>query len=284
MLSNYINLTRINRPTGIWLLFLPCLFGIALALKQIPNPEITEITRIIALFFAGSILMRSAGCIINDLFDKSFDKKVARTKNRPLASKAIKQSHALILLCVLLGLSFLILLQLNTQAIIGGFIAIILVIIYPLIKRISHYPQLFLGLTLNIGILIAGLATIETIDFNFTILYFTATIWTIIYDTIYAYQDIEDDIKIGVKSTAIRFGKKPQKTLVTLSIIMLISLLYLGIRNDFYIGYFIFTLLTIAFLIEKIIHLDFKNHEKCLKAFKASFWIGVLILIALMLG
>ncbi len=210
-LSNYIKLTRLNQPTGIWLLFLPCLFGIFLALKKLPNFETIEAARIILLFLAGSIVMRSAGCVINDLIDQKFDEKVERTKNRPLAAKKISRRAALILLGVLLFLGFLILLQFNTRTILSGFAALALVASYPLMKRITHYPQVFLGLTFNFGVLMASLALLENIGIGAVILYFACIIWTVIYDTIYAYQDIDDDLKIALKSTQISFNKNPKK-------------------------------------------------------------------------
>ena len=155
--------------------------------------------------------MRSAGCVINDLFDKKFDEKILRTKNRPLASGKVSRFEALILLGLLLILGFVILLQFNFKTILSGFFALALVATYPLMKRVTHYPQIFLGLTFNFGILMSGLVFLEKITLDFIILYIAGIIWTVIYDTIYAYRDIEDDLKIGVKSTAIKFICEIQK-------------------------------------------------------------------------
>ncbi len=281
---NYIKLARLNQPTGIWLLFLPCLFGIFLALKKLPNPDIFETLRIIFLFFIGSIIMRSAGCVINDLTDRKFDKRVARTKNRPLASGVISQKQALVFLAFLLFFGLLVLLQLNQKAIASGFFALLFVITYPLMKRITYYPQIFLGLTFNFGILMASLAILNKITAEALILYFASIIWTIIYDTIYAYQDIEDDLEIGVKSTAIKFQKNPQKILISLSLIMFLSLIYLGYYAKFG-TFFFFTLLLISiFLDNKIKNCDFKSGDNCLKVFKANILVGILILTAIILG
>jgi 4-hydroxybenzoate polyprenyltransferase len=183
-LTNYAKLIRLHQPTGIWLLFLPCLFGIFLALKNLPNPDFFETLRVIALFFIGSIVMRSAGCILNDLLDQKFDKDVDRTKNRPLASGKVSRLEAMILLSALLFLGLLILVQFNTKTIWSGFVALTLLTTYPLMKRITYYPQIFLGLTFNFGILMSSFAITEEIGLDTLTLYFASIIWTVIYDTI----------------------------------------------------------------------------------------------------
>lgn len=283
-LSNYIKLMRLNQPTGIWLLFLPCLFGIFLALKKLPNFEIFEAAKITFLFFIGSIVMRSAGCVINDLIDQKFDEKVERTKNRPLAAKKISRRAALILLGILLFLGLLILLKFNAQTILSGFAALALVASYPLMKRITHYPQVFLGLTFNFGILMASLALLETIGVGAAILYFSCIIWTVIYDTIYAYQDIDDDLKIGVKSTAIKFQKDPKKILTVLNFSLFLALTLLGWKENFASGFFLAILVADLFLNHKIKACDFTNSQNCLRVFKANIWVGFLILTAIILG
>ncbi len=283
-LSNYIDLTRLKQPTGIWLLFLPCLFGIALAVKKLPAVTFAEIARMVFLFFIGSVVMRSAGCVINDYFDQKFDKKVARTKSRPLASGKVSPREALILAASLLLLGFLILLQFNLKTILSGFFALALLATYPLTKRITNYPQIFLGLTFNFGILMSSLAIFDGIDSDFVLLYFSAIIWTVIYDTIYAYQDLEDDLRIGIKSTAIKFGRNPQKILLLLSLIMFLSLIYLGWQLQLKPIFFLVILLNAFLLTRKIKNCDFKNSANCLAVFKENFWVGILILTAIILG
>ncbi len=280
---HYINLARLNRPTGIYLLFLPCLFGIFLSLKRVES-SLSEYLYFIFIFALGSILMRSAGCIINDLFDRKFDILVKRTKNRPLASKKITLNAALTFLILLLLASFLLILQFNKYTILSGFFALILVATYPLMKRITYYPQIFLGLTFNFGIIISSLAILETITFDSFILYICAVIWTLIYDTIYAYQDIEDDLKIGVKSTAIKFGEQPQAILISLIISMFSLLIYIGISKIFSIWFFIINSTAFVILVSKIIRCDFKNPKHCLKVFKDNVLIGSLISVAILLG
>ncbi len=283
LVYNYLSLTRLNRPVGISLLFLPCLFGIFLSLKKV-DLNLSQTLWTIFLFGSGSIIMRSAGCVINDIFDQKFDSQVERTKNRPLAAEKINRSKALILLAFLLICGLLILLQFNKTTILSGFFALILAATYPLMKRITYYPQIFLGLAFNFGILMSGFALLEHIDFSFIILYFTAIIWTLIYDTIYAYQDIEDDLKIGVKSTAIKFSNNPKRILLSLTLLMFFSISYLGFRESFELGFFIINFAALFLLAQKIANCDFKNPQNCLAVFKANFWIGSLILIGIFLG
>lgn len=283
-LQQILILTRINHPVGIWLLFLPCLFGIALAVKEVPQIKIAEILRLAFLFLLGSIIMRSAGCVINDLWDQNFDKKVNRTKKRPLAAKTVSAQEAIILTSILLALGLTILLQFNFKVILSGILALILVISYPLMKRITYYPQIFLGLTFNFGILMANLQIIGMITINSLLLYGAAIIWTVIYDTIYGYQDIKDDLQIGVKSTSIKFKKNPQIILKTLNVTMFSLFLLLGWRAKFDSNFFLAILLLDLFLNKQINDCDFNNPQSCLKVFKANIGAGFLILTAIILG
>ena len=228
--------------------------------------------------------MRSAGCVINDLFDKKFDEKILRTKNRPLASGKVSRFEALILLGLLLILGFVILLQFNFKTILSGFFALALVATYPLMKRVTHYPQIFLGLTFNFGILMSGLVFLEKITLDFIILYIAGIIWTVIYDTIYAYQDIEDDLKIGVKSTAIKFKSNPKKILIFLSLTMFLDLIFLGFFKQFSLTFFLIIFFATVLLSEKIRKCDLRTPENCLAVFKSNLWIGILILTAIISG
>jgi 4-hydroxybenzoate polyprenyl transferase len=283
-LSSCIRLTRLNQPIGIWLLFLPCLMGIFLALKNLPQNAWEKSLPTIFLFFAGAVIMRCAGCVINDLLDEKFDKKVERTKTRPIAAKEISRLQALILLGFLLFFALLILLQFNFQTILSGFVALALVATYPLMKRITYYPQVFLGLTFNFGILMSSLAMLERITLASLILYFACVIWTVIYDTIYAYQDVEDDLKIGVKSTAIKFRNNPKKILIWLNLIIFSSLVLLGWIGSFESGFFLAILSADLFLNYKIKQCDFSNAQSCLKVFKSNIWFGLLLLTAIILA
>lgn len=228
--------------------------------------------------------MRSSGCIINDLLDVKFDEKVARTKIRPIAAKEISPKAALIFLATLLFFGLLILLQFNLNTILGGFFAMLLVCSYPLMKRVTYYPQIFLGLTFNFGVILSSLALFNYIAFEAIILYLTLVIWTLIYDTIYAFQDIEDDLRVGVKSSAIKFQKNPKKILNFLSLAMFLCLVFLGLRGEFNLTFFLIIFLSSAFLIYKIGKCDFKNSTNCLNVFKQNVAIGSLIALAIFGG
>ncbi len=284
ILKNYAKLTRINQPTGILLLFLPCLFGAALAAKQNPGINPYELLRIILLFLVGSIIMRSAGCIINDILDRKFDKKVNRTKNRPLANNDISLNSAIILLLILLFFGLIILLQLNFATFIGGLFALILVAIYPLGKRFTNYPQVILGLTFNFGILMTSLAINSGITFSAILLYLAGIVWTLIYDTIYGFQDIEDDLKIGLKSTSIKFSSNPKGFFTICSLTMFLLLFFLGTINKFNNNFFFIILLASLFLDYKIRTCNLSNPKNCLAVFKSNIWVGILISWAIILG
>ncbi|MCE3255193.1 MAG: hypothetical protein K0R25_687 [Rickettsiaceae bacterium] len=279
-LKQFLTLARFDKPIGIWLLFLPCLFGLALAAKN-SDDNFIDLT---LLFFAGAVLMRSAGCVINDIWDRKFDRNVERTKNRPLASKAISVKNAAIFLAILLIFSLVILLQFNLPTIILGFVSLVFVVLYPLMKRLTYYPQIFLGLTFNLGILFASTAVLGKITFAAALLYLASIIWTIIYDTIYAYQDIEDDLKIGVKSTAIKFQQNPRQILYFLIALFFLLLIFLGIYKGFEFAYFPLTLLAGAHLSCQIKTCNFSDGKDCLNKFRSNFWVGIIILVAIILG
>ncbi|HOO50274.1 MAG TPA: 4-hydroxybenzoate octaprenyltransferase [Alphaproteobacteria bacterium] len=200
----YAFLMRLDRPIGIWLLLLPSLWAIFLS----PTASLDiQTAKTVCLFALGAILMRGAGCIINDLWDKDFDKAVERTKNRPLASGAISTRNAVLFLGVLLSLSLVILTQFNLYTVILGVLSLIPVILYPAAKRVTWYPQAVLGLTFNIGALMGATAMSDGAPPTYSwALYVAGLFWTLAYDTIYAQQDMADDALIGIKSTALKFG------------------------------------------------------------------------------
>ena len=283
-ISNYLKLARLHQPTGIWLLFLPCLCGIFLALKKMPEVNLPQAYHVIFLFFIGSLLMRSAGCVINDLIDVKFDALVERTKTRLLASKKISKKQALIFLACLLFAAALVLFQFNKHTIFSGFFIMNFVLLYPLMKRLTYYPQVFLGLTFNFGIIMSSLALLNFITPESLILYIACVFWTLIYDTIYAFQDIEDDLKIGVKSSAIAFQNRPKLVLNLLNLIMAILLFYLGFKANFNIGFFAIIFASIVLLAYKINKCDFKDQKNCLNLFKENVFFGTLISLAILIG
>ena len=276
-LNIFINLTRLNKPIGFMLLFWPCSWGLAFAYKYNQNLEL--FIYYLILFFLGSVLMRSAGCIVNDIVDKNFDKKVERTKNRPIASGIISLKKSFFYVLILCSLAFIILIQFNFFTIILGMSSMILAFTYPFMKRITYWPQLFLGLTFNWGIIMAWAAM--DIDFNLEIilLYFAAIFWTLGYDTIYGVQDMSDDEIIGLKSTAIKF-KNNIKLFVGASYAITIFLLFLILYNK--IGINIISILFILFIslkIFQIIYFDKKNPQKCLSAFKLNNLSGLVLFL-----
>ncbi len=277
-MKNYIYLMRLNKPTGFLLLFWPCSWGMAYNLNFLPISS--QWFYYLFLFFAGSILMRSAGCIYNDIVDKEIDKKVERTKNRPLASGKISLRNAWILILILCFLSLIILFQLNNKTILFGLSVIFIVLLYPFAKRFTYWPQLILGIVFNFGIILSWLSLNENFMTGIILLYLSGIMWTVGYDTIYALQDVVDDKKIGVKSLALLFDKKTYQFLYiiyTAQIFLLISsLLHV---NNFSVILF---LLSIPYLlILRKIYL-MKNLKNYLEVFQFNNYFGFLILLILL--
>ena len=231
-LKIFIELTRLNKPIGFMLLFWPCSWGLAYA--HTINPNLDLFSYYLILFFLGSVLMRSAGCIFNDIVDKDFDKKVKRTKKRPIASGKISVIQSFIYVFILCLIAFLILIQFNHLTIILGMSSMILAFSYPFMKRITYWPQLFLGITFNWGIVMAWTAINNNINMEIIILYLSAIFWTLGYDTIYGAQDMSDDEIIGLKSTSIKF-KNNIKLFVSISYLIFQYFCYLFILNNFWI-------------------------------------------------
>ena len=279
----FLELTRLKRPIGYMLLFWPCSWGLTLAYDFSNNLDLYFFY--LFLFFLGSVLMRSAGCIINDIADKEYDKKVSRTKNRPIASGKISVFSGLIYSSILCLLALLVLINFNYFTIILAFGSMPLAFSYPLMKRFTYWPQLFLGITFNYG-LILGWTSIESqINLFPVILYFGAIFWTLGYDTIYGFQDIKDDEIIGLKSTSIKFKSNPLIFLITCYSIFYLTILFIGYLMNLNKFYYIFSLivfLQIFFL--QIKKLDIKKPESCLKTFKSNNILGLLVLINLMIG
>ena len=278
-LKIFIELTRLNKPIGFMLLFWPCSWGLAYA--HIYKQDISLFINYLILFFFGSVLMRSAGCIFNDIVDKDFDKKVTRTKERPIAAGRITTKHSLAYVFILCSIAFLILIQFNLLTIILGMSSMILAFAYPFMKRITYWPQLFLGITFNWGIIMAWTATNNNIVPEIIILYISAIFWTLGYDTVYGAQDMSDDEIIGLKSTSIKF-KKNMNLFISISyLIFIILIIYLF--NNFY-GKNIFTIFSIMFvltLIYQLFELMKQNSKNYLRLFKFNNYTGVLLFISI---
>jgi len=217
----YLRLARVDRPIGTWLLLFPGWWSLALAAAPGDLPD----GYVMVLFAIGALLMRGAGCTINDIVDRDFDRRVARTATRPLASGALSLKQAMVFLAIQLGIAFLILLQLEPLAIKLGVLSLLLVIAYPFMKRITWWPQAFLGLTFNWGALLGYAAVTDTLAWPPVLLYAAGFFWTLFYDTIYAHQDKEDDALIGVKSTARYFGDKTRSWLTGFAIVTILLLM-----------------------------------------------------------
>ena len=242
-LKIFIDLTRLNKPIGFMLLFWPCSWGLAYAYYF--NQNISTFIYYLILFFIGSVLMRSAGCIFNDIVDKDFDKRVERTKNRPIASGKISVKMSMTYVFILCALAFLVLIQFNLITIILGMSSMVLAFSYPFMKRITYWPQLFLGLTFNWGMIMAWTAMGNEVSINVIIMYISAIFWTLGYDTIYGTQDMSDDEIIGLKSTSIKF-KENIKLFLILSYLLTSLLMFYLFAN--FIGFNFSSLFLIAFV------------------------------------
>ena len=282
-LNLFIELTRLKKPIGFMLLFWPCIWGLTLVYDF--NSSLNNYFFFGSLFLAGSILMRSAGCIVNDIVDKNFDKKVERTKNRPIASGKVSVKLALIYSIVLCGLAFLVLINFNKFTIYMALLSMPLAFTYPLMKRITYWPQLFLGITFNYGLVLAWISISNEISLVALVFYFGAIFWTLGYDTIYGFQDIKDDEIIGVKSTSIKFKNDPKKFLFFCYLIFVVSLIFVGINMNFKLFYFIFLIIPTAQLfIFQIKNLNISDTNDCLAKFKSNNLLGLIVLINIFVG
>jgi len=279
----FIELARLKKPIGYMLLFWPCAWGLTLA-YNFNGEKITYIFYII-LFLLGAILMRSAGCIVNDIADKEFDKKVLRTKNRPIALGKISVIRGLVYTVILCLLAFIVLIQFNFLTIALALISMPLAFTYPLTKRYTYWPQLFLGITFNYGLILGWISITNEFNIEPLILYFGAIFWTLGYDTIYGFQDMSDDEIIGLKSTSIKFKSNPNLFLTICYVIFLVSLFLIGLIMNFNQLYFILLVFTaIHMFYYQLYKLNINNVKQCLDTFKSNNFLGFLTLIAILIG
>ena len=277
----FVQLARYDKPIGFMLLFWPCIWS--LLLYSLHVGELVPISFFI-LFFIGSIIMRGAGCTWNDFLDKDYDKSVKRTKDRPLASSKIKITAAIFFLIIQLFVGLLILIQFNKLTIIFGCLSLIPVFIYPLMKRITWWPQVFLGITFNWGALLGWISVSNNFSSIYPLfLYIACIFWTIGYDTIYAHQDKDDDLLLNLKSSAIKLGENTKYAmLIFYSIFFIIfAVILLNLSNSLIIHIAILSLL--VHLVSQIIYLDIDNSERCLKIFKSNNLLGIQISFFLIL-
>jgi 4-hydroxybenzoate polyprenyltransferase len=272
-----------KKPIGYMLLFWPCSWGLTLVYDFSEN--LNTYLFYLILFFLGSVLMRSAGCIVNDILDKKFDRKVERTKNRPIASGKISNFRGMFYAAVLCFLAFLVLINFNHFTIFLALASMPLAFTYPLMKRYTYWPQLFLGITFNYGLILGWTSINSEINILPIIFYFGAIFWTLGYDTIYGYQDIKDDEIIGVKSTSIKFKKNPIKFLLMSYLIFFISLMYITLSLN--LNFLVFLFLSIIFyqlFFYQIFKFKKEQPKLCLKIFKSNNVLGLVVYLNILIG
>ena len=276
-INNYLELIRLNKPIGFMLLLWPCWFSLA----YINLPQHTLITYYL-LFFFGAVIMRSAGCIINDLVDQNIDSKIERTALRPIAAKKISNFHAIIFLIILLTIGLLILLQFKFETILAGLVCTPLIVMYPFMKRITFWPQLFLGIVFNWGIIICSVEFFGTITREFFIFYLACIFWTIGYDTIYAFQDLKDDIKNKIKSTAVLFRDNGKYLVLTSYTLMFLLIGYLSFLKTNNLVTMFFLIIIIIFIFFNLLRWDHESESNSGKIFRQNNTFGAMIFLYLL--
>ncbi len=281
-ISIFFELTRLKKPIGYMLLFWPCAWGLTIAYDFQNGFE--NYILYIFLFFSGAVLMRSAGCIVNDIIDKNYDQKVERTKNRPLASNKISVRSALVIALILCLLALLVLINFNNLTIILALCSMPFAFTYPLMKRFTYWPQLFLGLTFNYGLLLGWVSIKESISLAPLIFYFGAIFWTLGYDTIYGYQDIKDDEIIGVKSTSIKFKNSPKTFVSSSYFLFFVCLILVGYFMKFNNLYYLFLLIPFFHLfLYQIKNWEVNNSNSCHKKFKSNNTLGLIVFLIILI-
>ncbi|XP_033326843.2 ubiquinone biosynthesis protein COQ2, mitochondrial [Megalopta genalis] len=277
----YLKLLRIDKPIGSWLLFWPCSWSIALAAPPGALPDLQLLT----LFGIGAFIMRGAGCIINDIWDQDIDGMVARTKDRPLVTGEISPLQSLVFLGSQLTLGLLVLLHLNLYSIILGASSMVLVMLYPVMKRVTFWPQLMLGMTFNWGALLGWSAVQGSCNWSVCLPLYTAGIcWTLLYDTIYAHQDKIYDAIVGIKSTALKFGDKTKIYLTGFGTTMIASLITSGIIVSQTWPYYTAVGLVSVHLVNQIHSLNINNPTDCAKKFISNHRVGMILFAGIVLG
>ena len=279
----FLELTRLKRPIGYMLLFWPCAWGLTLVFDFSYNLLIYFFY--LLLFFMGSVLMRSAGCIVNDIVDRNFDRNVERTKNRPLASGRVPVKLAVSYVIILCFLAFLVLINFNKFTIFLALASMPFAFTYPLMKRYTYWPQLFLGFTFNYGLILGWVSINSDLSLVPIIFYLGAIFWTLGYDTIYGFQDIRDDEIIGLKSTSIKFKSNPRIFLNLCYLIFFISIILIGILMELNKYYFLFSIVIFFQLFYlQLKKLDVGSPSNCFKVFKSNNFLGFFVFVNLLIG
>ena len=279
----FVNLIRLKKPIGYMLLFWPCAWGLTLAYDFSKN--LNNYFFYLILFFLGAVLMRSAGCIVNDILDKEFDAKVFRTKDRPIASGKISIKLAIIYSLILCFLALLILLNFNLFTIILALGSMPLAFTYPLMKRFTYWPQLFLGITFNYGLILGWTGIKGEIGIVPILFYIGAIFWTLGYDTVYGYQDIKDDEIIGLKSTSIKFKNNAKQFLLICYSLVYVFFLAAGFNMNFSYIYFLISIIPFLHLFFfQIKKFNPSNSLSCLKIFKSNNIFGLIIFFNILIA
>ena len=279
----FIELTRLTKPIGYMLLFWPCAWGLTLAYDF--SGDLNKYIFYLILFFFGSVLMRSAGCIVNDVLDKEFDAKVFRTKNRPIASGKISIKLGIFYALILCSLAFLVLINFNFFTIILALGSMPLAFTYPLMKRFTYWPQLFLGVTFNYGLILGWTAIRGDLEIIPVLFYFGAIFWTLGYDTIYGFQDIQDDEIIGLKSTAIKFKGNVKKFLFVCYSFLIILFASGGYYLNLNLSYYILGIIPLMHLLfYQMKNFNYTDPSSCLSVFKSNNIFGLIVFLNILIA
>jgi len=273
--SQYAHLMRLDKPIGIYLVAWPALWALWLAAEGVPD------IKVLIIFIVGAVIMRSAGCVINDFADRNIDGHVNRTRDRPIVAGTVSPKEAIILFCVLCFLGFILVLLTNGLTILLSFGAVALIVIYPYMKRYTHLPQVVLGAAFAWAVPMAFAAQTGELDSRSWLVYTTVVIWTVTYDTFYAMIDRQEDLKIGVKSTAILFGDADRQITGMLQLVVLFALFMIGERfelGDVYLASLMVVAALFAYQQYLIRH---RNPKKCFAAFLNNNWIGMVVFMGI---
>lgn len=277
-LRQYAYLLRLHKPIGIYLLLWPTLWALWLASEGRPS------LKLILIFVTGTIIMRSAGCIINDYADRHFDGRVARTRERPLATGKVSVKEAGVLFVILLLLAFVLVLQLNPLTIGFAFFAVAITLIYPFLKRFTQLPQLGLGIAYAWGVPMAFIAQTGELSREAWALFFLVGLWTLMYDTLYAMTDRDDDLKIGIKSTAILFSSADRLILALLQVILVVGFAALGVSFDLGFPYYASVALAALLFLYQQSLIAKRQPANCFKAFLNNNWVGAILFLGIVLS
>jgi 4-hydroxybenzoate polyprenyltransferase len=276
-LLQYVYLIRLHRPIGILLLLWPTLWALWIASEGNPEPLI------LIVFVLGVILMRSAGCVINDYADRNFDPHVARTKDRPIASGKVSTIEALVLFVILCLMAFMLVLQLNKLTILMSFVGVLLAATYPFVKRHSHLPQVYLGAAFGWAVPMAFAAQTSGVPKIAWLLFISTVVWATVYDTMYGMVDREDDIKIGVKSTAILLGESDKRVIGLLQVLFFLSLLLVGQEAGLHTYYYLGLLLAAGLAVYQQFLIRDRDPNLCFQAFLNNSWLGAFVFAGIVL-